>query len=140
MILGVGVDLVAIDRVARLWGRYGARLAARLLSPAEQAELRAHPAFTDPARRDPFAARLLAKRFAAKEAFAKAWGSGIGAALSFHDLTVAHRASGEPYWVFSGRFAAAWQQRGAERAHLSLSDEVAHVVAFVVIEGRADAA
>jgi holo-[acyl-carrier protein] synthase len=67
MIAGIGTDIVAVARLASLYERHGERALARLLSPAECAE------FAD--ERDP--ARFLAKRFAAKEAFGKALGSGL---------------------------------------------------------------
>jgi holo-[acyl-carrier protein] synthase len=144
MILGIGVDLVAVHRLVQLWARYGERLAKRLLSPEERQEfVERLAAFALPAAdevalvRDAWAARFLAKRFAAKEAFAKAWGSGIGRELAFSDLTLAHHRSGQPYWRFSSRFADAWTARRAHTAHLSLTDEADQVIAFVVIEGHA---
>ncbi|GAB6049676.1 holo-ACP synthase [Hydrogenophilus islandicus] len=135
MILGVGVDLVAIARVARLWQRHGRRFAARILTDGEAEELATRLAGCADEAAEQIASRFLAKRFAAKEAFAKAWGTGIGAALSFHDLAVTHDERGRPEWRFAERFAERFAARGAVRAHLSLSDELNHALAFVVIEG-----
>ncbi|WP_438438620.1 holo-ACP synthase [Hydrogenophilus thermoluteolus] len=135
MILGIGVDLVAVARVEQVWGRHRDRLACRILQPTEQEVFFTRLAACAPLERDRFAVRFLAKRFAAKEAFAKAWGSGIGAEVRFHDIAITHQPSGQPVWRFSASFAQRFADRGATAAHLSLSDEETHVVAFVVIEG-----
>lgn len=124
MIYGIGTDLLRIDRIERVWQRYGARFAEKLLMPAE---------------REPFAAthsaaNFLAKAFAAKEAFSKAWGTGF-AGLSHHDVGVVRDASGKPLLAFSPEQQIRLQARGVTAAHLSLSDDDGRVLAFVVLEG-----
>lgn len=124
MIYGIGTDIVAIERVRRLHQRYGARLAERLLSGRE---------------RDEYAAasqqeRFLAKRFAAKESFAKAAGTGLRAPLSLTALSVLHDELGRPHWAYTPDLANWLAARGIGAAHLSISDEADTVVAFTVLE------
>lgn len=126
MIVGIGTDLVEIARIATVLSRHGDRFRQRVLTPAE---LAAAPRF---ANRDA-EARWLAKRYAAKEAAAKAFGTGIGTQLSFQDLVVGREPSGRPTLVFAGAGVAA--RLGVRRAHLSLTDERGHALAFVVLEG-----
>lgn len=126
MIFGIGTDIVEYGRIAALWARYGERFAKRLLSGRELPELGAH---TDPAK-------LLAKRFAAKEAFAKAVGSGMRHPVSFQRIGVAHDAMGKPVFEFALELAAHLEQLGVTHHHLSISDERDVAVAFVVLEGE----
>lgn len=124
MILGLGVDIVELDRMRRLHERFSQRLAGRLLAPGEHAQY-AHAA--DPVR-------LLAKRFAIKEAAAKALGTGLGQGVRFPDLETTHRASGSPELRLHGRARTIADQLGAARTHVSVSDERANVVAVVILE------
>ena len=123
MIHGVGTDILRVARMAEALSRHGERFAERILAEAER------PAFAQ--ARDP--ARLLAKRFAAKEAFGKALGTGVAAPATLHALWVGHDALGKPVFEYSPALAAYLQERGLV-AHLSLSDETDYVVAFAVIE------
>ncbi|MEF8699324.1 MAG: holo-ACP synthase [Candidatus Accumulibacter sp. UW26] len=123
MIAGIGTDIVAVARLASLYERHGARALARLLSPAECAE------FAD--ERHP--ARFLAKRFAAKEAFGKALGSGLVAPATLPSIGVAHDALGRPRFAYAEALAAHLAARRLV-AHLSISDETDFAVAFVVME------
>lgn len=125
MIVGVGIDLVATARIERLHRRFGERLARRLLAAAEW----------DDYRRAADGVRLLAKRFAAKEAAAKALGVGIAQGIRFGDLWVVHDAAGAPGLRWGGAARARAERLGAVRAHLSLSDEREQVVACVILEG-----
>lgn len=124
MIAGVGIDLVAVARIERLHARHGERFARRLLAEHEWRDYRA--------ARDP--ARLLAKRFAAKEAAAKALGTGIAGGIRFSDLWTEHDSFGAPLLRWSGKARERAGELGVMHAHLSLSDESEHVVAFVVLE------
>lgn len=124
MIAGIGVDLTSIERIGRVWRRAGERFARHVLAEAEQREL---AAVTDPAR-------FLAKRWAAKEAFAKAAGTGMRAPLNWTSISVAHDPLGRPSLEFSDVVRAWLSRRGIEHCHLSLSDERDHVCAFVVLE------
>lgn len=124
MIAGIGTDLLRVDRVAAVWQRHGARFAERILMPGEQAQL---PRAANPAN-------FLAKAFAAKEAFSKAWGTGF-AGMTHHDVGVCRDAAGKPGLVFSPRQQQRLAARGVVAAHLSLSDDDGRVLAFVVLEG-----
>lgn len=124
MILGIGTDLVDIARMRAALDRHGERFARRILSPAEWPDWQASG---DPAR-------LLAKRFAAKEAFAKAAGTGLRAPVTLSALAVTHDTLGRPGWAFSDELASWLQQRGIVHCHLSISDERSQCLAFVVLE------
>ena len=87
------------------------------------------------AARRPFTkAGTYAKRFAAKEAFSKAWGTGIGEAVGWHDVSVAHDARGKPLIAPSAVLSQKFTQENIVAAHISLSDENDHALAFVVLE------
>ena len=124
MIFGIGTDIVEYARIEAMWQRHGERLAQRLLSEAEMPEFHApaHPA------------RFLAKRFAAKEAFAKAAGSGLRHPVSLSRITVTHDGLGKPVLQFDTLLRAYLAQLGICAHHLSISDERNTIVAFVVLE------
>lgn len=123
MIHGIGTDIVHIARVRSSLERHGERFAERILAECEREAWRAS--------RDP--ARFLAKRFAAKEAFGKALGTGVAAPATLHAVAVDHDERGKPLYRHQEGLAAYLAERGL-RAHLSLSDEVDYVVAFALIE------
>ena len=125
MIYGIGTDIVNIARIRAACERHGERFAARILAPVELSAWREH---SDPPR-------LLAKRFAAKEAFAKAYGSGVRAPVLLPALAVSHDDLGKPYFVFHGALAQLLSERGLT-AHLSISDEADYAVAYVILEQR----
>jgi len=127
VIRGIGVDLVSVPRVAQVWQRHGERFARRILSAQEW------PDFAASTRPE----RLLAKRFAAKEAFAKALGLGVRPPMGFQLVSVVHGPLGEPALAVHGALIAHLASMGVERMHLSLSDEQESTVAMVVLEGRA---
>ncbi len=124
MIYGVGTDLIEIARVARVLERYGERFARRILCEPELVRFRQH--------RRPVA--YLAKRFAAKEAFGKALGTGIHAPASWHGVWVTNLRSGKPQLEFSTSLAALLEKRGIRRTHLTLSDERGLAAATVILE------
>ncbi len=126
MIFGIGTDIVAHARIGALHERYGSRFAQRILSPMEFLEYGTH---ADPVR-------LLMKRFAAKEALAKASGSGMRYPVTLQRISVAHDAMGKPIFEFDAELAAHLKQLGVTRHHLSISDERDVAVAFVVLEGE----
>ncbi len=125
MIVGIGTDLCEIGRVQRALDRHGERFAMKILVEAEMDRFRSH--------RKP--AAYLAKRFAAKEAFSKAMGTGIRFPVNWHNVSVDNGRSGKPMLRFSDPLAALLQSRGIAAAHLSLTDEVGMACAFVVLEG-----
>lgn len=124
MILGIGVDLVQVARVGRMHERHGERLARRILAPAELGD---YAASHD-------RSRFLAKRFAAKEAFAKALGTGLRAPVLLSNIEIGHDRLGKPEYRFSGQLADWLSARPVNRVHLSISDERDHVVAFAIAE------
>ena len=124
MIHGIGTDLVSIQRIEDALFRHGDRFLHRILAEGEVAE---YAQSSQPAR-------FLAKRFAAKEAFSKAWGTGIGEAVGWHDVAVAHDAHGKPLIAPSDTLAAKFLQEKIVAAHISISDEADHALAFVVLE------
>jgi holo-[acyl-carrier protein] synthase len=124
MIRGIGVDLVAVARMAALHGRFGDRLARRILAPEEMDDYGG--------ARDK--ERFLAKRFAAKEAFAKAVGTGLRPPVRLASIRVGHDRLGRPDFDCAPDLRAWLDERHIGRVHLSLSDERDHVVAFAVAE------
>jgi holo-[acyl-carrier protein] synthase len=127
MIHGIGTDLVSVKRIEDALFRYGDRFLHRVLSESEVAE---YAQSSQPAR-------FLAKRFAAKEAFSKAWGTGIGEAVGWHDVSVAHDARGKPLIAPSAALSEKFVNEQILSAHISLSDENDHALAFVVLERQA---
>ncbi|HXZ91636.1 MAG TPA: holo-ACP synthase [Burkholderiales bacterium] len=127
MIYGVGTDIVEIARVAGVLTRYGERFAERILCPPELVRFRAH--------RKPVA--YLAKRFAAKEAFTKALGTGIRAPANWHGVWIVNLRSGQPALEFTAALSALLRERGVARAHVSLSDEREFASATVILERQA---
>lgn len=123
MIHGVGTDIVAIVRIERMLAEHGERAAAKLLASSEMERYRQA---TSPAA-------FLAKRFAAKEAFGKALGTGVAVPATLHAVAVGHDARGKPEYRYDERLAAHMRDN-ALRAHLSISDEDEHIVAFALIE------
>lgn len=123
MIHGVGTDIVRVARMEDALARHGERFAERILDVSERPGFQTSPA----------PARFLAKRFAAKEAFGKALGTGVAVPATLHALRVSHDALGKPYFEYSPGLADYMAERGLT-AHLSLSDEADYVVAFAVIE------
>jgi holo-[acyl-carrier protein] synthase len=123
MIFGVGTDIVSVARMAEFRRRHGARALERVLAPQERDRClaNAHPD------------RFLAKRFAAKEALAKALGTGIRAPVVFTAMAVDHDELGKPFFEFTPELAAYIDERHLT-AHLSISDEHDYAVAFVILE------
>jgi holo-[acyl-carrier protein] synthase len=127
VIFGIGTDIVCIQRMTDNLDRYGERFAARILTEAEMA------VFQTSAQRPQF----LAKRFAAKEAAAKALGTGFRNGLSLRDIGVQNDVLGKPVLAFSERAQQTLQNQGIGAAHLSLSDESEYAIAYVVFENVA---
>jgi len=125
MIIGIGTDLCEIGRVQRALDRHGERFARKILVDSELDRFRRHRK----------AAAYLAKRFAAKEAFSKAMGTGIHFPVNWQNVSVENGLSGRPMLQFSAPLEALLRGRGITATHLSLSDEVGMACAFVVLEG-----
>lgn len=125
MIYGIGTDILRVARMAKLLERHGERGAKRILTPQEQGELTTLSKTQQ--------ACFLAKRFAAKEAFSKAMGTGIRGEISFQNIEVRHDPLGKPSLFFLGALIGTVEKLGIQ-AHLSLSDEREYVLAYVVLE------
>jgi holo-[acyl-carrier protein] synthase len=126
MIYGIGTDIAGIQRMREMHARYGGKLAQRVLSPEEWGDYAG--------ARDK--AVFLSKRFAAKEAFSKAVGTGMRTPVTLTALSVVHDPLGRPGLAFSPELAAWMRERRMGRVHLSISDERDHVVAFVLVENK----
>ena len=124
MIYGVGTDIVNIERVKKILSKNRDGFVKRVLSEHEQA-LFANKADS---------AAYFAKRFAAKEAFAKALGTGIGRVVGFQDLTVRNNENGKPHFIPSEKLRQYLVENNIKQAHLSISDESQNAIAFVVLE------
>jgi len=124
MIYGVGTDVIEIPRVERALARFGERFALRILCEPELRHFRGH--------RKP--AAFLAKRFAAKEAFTKALGTGIHAPANWHGVWVVNLRSGRPQLEFSPPLRGLLDSRLIRHAHVSLTDERAIATATVILE------
>lgn len=124
MIVGSGIDLVEIVRIQHSLERYGARFVNRVYTAAEQAYC----------RRKRNAAESFAARFAAKEAGAKALGTGISEGVSWLEIEVTREPGGRPTLSFHGRAAERAQRMGVCNAALSLTHTSALAMASVVLE------
>jgi len=125
MIAGLGTDIVEISRVSKVYDSTGEAFLKRILTAFELTELPANP------DRQP---AFLAKRFAVKEAAAKALGTGISEGVSFLDFEVQHTALGAPILVVTGKAHEIAEERDVNKWHLSISDEQDYVVATVIME------
>ncbi|MBL0141031.1 MAG: holo-ACP synthase [Betaproteobacteria bacterium] len=124
MILGVGTDVVSIVRVAQALERWGERFVNRILTPEERVR------YVHTRQK----ASHLAKRFAAKEAFSKAIGTGIREPFRWHSIAVGRDGRGKPGLVPSVDMARHLAQIGVTASHLSLADDAGVAMAFVVLE------
>lgn len=123
-ILGLGTDIVEIARIEGVISRSGDRLAQRVLSANEWAQYQAH--------RQPL--RFLAKRFAVKEAAAKAFGTGIRGGLAFNQFEVYNDELGKPGLRFFQHAAEVAEKLGVKYVHVTLADERNYACATVIIE------
>lgn len=135
MIIGLGSDLCSIERIAASLARFGQRFEARVFTDAEIAR----------ADRRPFTrAGTLAKRFAAKEAFSKAIGTGFKRGVFLRDIGVVNAPSGQPTLQLTGgakaRLDALTPPGHVARVHLSMTDDHPWAQAFVVIEAVPESA
>ena len=129
MIVGLGSDLCNIERIQASLDRFGARFEARVFTDVERAKA---------ARRPLTRAGTYAKRFAAKEAFSKAVGTGFKAGVFMKDIGVVNARSGAPTLALTGgakeRLDAMIPEGHVARVHLTLTDDHPWAQAFVIIE------
>ncbi|MBR9813276.1 holo-[acyl-carrier-protein] synthase [bacterium] len=121
-VLGIGVDLIDQRRIAAAWARHGERFARRVLHDDEWAQ------FADAPR----PANALAKAWAAKEAVAKALGTGFRG-MAYADVQLTRNAMGQPQITLVGNAAKRAQQLNAGPCLISLSDEAPYVIAYAVL-------
>jgi holo-[acyl-carrier protein] synthase len=124
MIIGSGIDLAEIGRIRQSIERYGARFLDRIYTPGEQAYC----------LRKRNSAESFAARFAAKEAGAKALGTGISHGVSWLEIEVVREPSGRPTIAFHGRAAQIAARIGAAHAALSITHTAELAMASVVLE------
>jgi holo-[acyl-carrier protein] synthase len=121
---GVGVDLISIRRVRRIYAQFPERFVRRILSIAEQQEFN-----TVSVKRKIY---FIAKRFAAKEAVVKALGTGFRGGIRFSDIVIEHAHQGQPQVLLLGQARQVAQQVGVKHFFLSISDERRYCIAYVL--------
>ena len=127
MIVGTGLDIVEINRIQLMHDRHPVKFAERILSESEMREY----------HESNYPVRFLAKRFAAKEAVAKALGTGFSAGIEMKMISVGHDGSGRPLVELALAAKARAEQLGVVASWLSISDEKHYATAFVVMEKQA---
>lgn len=128
MIYGIGTDLVRVARMQENLDRYGEKFARRILTDNEFDEYRGH--------RQP--AHFMARRFAAKEATAKAMGTGFSDGLSLRHIGVRHDGKGRPFIEYAGRGKEMCNELGISGSHLSIADDSDYAIAFVTLLGNSE--
>ena len=121
VVLGIGVDIVKLERIEAVHRRFGDRFARKVLSAAE---LSAGP-ITSP---------FIAKRFAAKEAIAKALGTGFRGGITMPSITLNKNSLNKPEVALTGAAAERLRVMGAQQVLVSIADEVDSVVAFAIAQ------
>jgi holo-[acyl-carrier protein] synthase len=123
VIYGIGIDVLQVDRVERVYHKHGERFLAHLLMPEERAQF-------ESTRRP---VRFVAMRFAAKEAIVKGMGTGFAHGVWIRDVGVVQNAWGKPEVVYSARGAKVRDALGIGEGHVTLTDEAGLVVAVAVL-------
>jgi len=130
MIVGIGTDILKIERLQAAYDRTQGRLAERILGPDEMLVFKARLA-----RNHKRGIAFLATRFAAKEAFSKAIGLGMRMPMTWRSLQTLNEASGKPVTQYSGALASFMTQKQWQ-AQVTVSDELDMAIAFVVVTGQ----
>ena len=123
-VLGIGIDLVENARIQHSIERFEERFLHRVFTAGEIAYCQSMK----------FPERHFAARFAAKEALSKAFGTGIGKAMGWHDIDIRKKPSGEPFLVLTGGAEELATQRGVKNALITLSHTDHHAMAVIVLE------
>ncbi len=126
MILGIGTDIVSNSRMESVISKHGEKFTERIFSEKEKKYFRG----IDKRR----AIQRMGASFAAKEAFAKAIGTGFRYGISFPDIAIVRDPRGKPLMNLSGKAGEFARNMGAQRIHLSISHEKSHSLAVVIIE------
>jgi len=125
VILGVGIDIIEVERIKDSHERFGERFLNRILHPNEISYCLSHKT----------PAPFLAVRFAAKEAISKAFGTGIGAQLGWRDMEVGRKESGEPFVILHEAGQKLLKERGARAVLISLSHTQNYATAVAILDG-----
>ncbi|MGB2832919.1 MAG: holo-ACP synthase [Methylotenera sp.] len=129
MIYGIGTDIVEVARIEASINQFGDEFAKRILAESELASyLALHH------KEAHIKARFIAKRFAAKEAFSKALGTGLRTPATFENIAVSHDELGKPILILADELLAFMQTKNINQTHISISDEKNLAAAFVVLE------
>jgi holo-[acyl-carrier protein] synthase len=126
LIYGIGTDIVEVARLENSIQQFGDEFAARVLAESEMENY----------QQTKLKARFLAKRFAAKEAFSKALGTGIRGVVSFQNIAVSHDELGKPLLILAQDLADFVHEKRITQMHVSISDEKNLATAFVVLESQ----
>lgn len=126
MIVGIGTDITSVKRIARVYEKYTERFVKRILTSKE----------IDSYNKRVNKVHYLAKRFAAKEAVAKALGTGIKRGVFWRNIAVLNQISGAPFIVLYDEALTRYKQLGAKSSHISISDEEEYAIAFVVLSSE----
>src|SRR5215467_5173011 len=124
MILGIGIDIIEVERIKSSYERFGERFLNRILHPNEISYCLSHR----------LPGPFLAARFAAKEAISKAFGTGIGAQLGWQDMEVGRKESGEPFVILHERGKILMSARQATALRISLSHTQNYAAAVAILE------
>lgn len=124
MIYGIGTDIVEVGRIESSIEKFDDDFALRILATSEM------PSYLD----SHIKARFLAKRFAAKEAFSKALGTGLREPATFQNIAVSHDDLGKPFFVLAKELQDFLTEKNISHMHLTISDEKNMAAAFVVLE------
>lgn len=124
MIVGLGIDIVLVERIGALIDKHGGRARERLYTEVERSYCDAMPT----------PGLHFSARFAAKEAFVKALGTGFSAGIRWRDIGVVNDAKGKPELMVEGTAREAMERLGATHAYLSLTHDALHAAAVVVLE------
>jgi holo-[acyl-carrier protein] synthase len=124
MIYGIGTDIVEVTRIEASIAQFGDDFAKRILAESEFAAY----------EKSAIKARFLAKRFAAKEAFSKALGTGLRAPATFQNIAVSHDDLGKPILLLAPELQRFLNGKNIVKTHISISDEKNLAAAFVVLE------
>ena len=124
MIVGIGIDLIEVDRIQAIYARHRQRFVQRILTPAEQLYVMRH---ADPSQR-------LAGRWAAKEAAFKALGTGLAGGIAWKDAEILNEESGKPVVYFHGKALERAKKLGATLFHVTITHSNTLAMAQVILE------
>lgn len=123
MIKGIGTDILEIERIAKVYSRWGGRFGKKILTPFELERM----------EKNISQERFIARRFCAKEAVSKALGTGMKSGVSFPQIEIRHDKRGAPLVKLSGRAQDIFIEKQATDIKLSISDEKDYALAFAVM-------